>query len=108
MLIMVLALGAIPAWAAEPTVAEQVAKLKPGRKIKVELNSGEILRGRMGAATIDQFTLEPRSTAQGTARTIRFTEVRSARRDGLSTGEKWAVAGLVWIALSVAGYSINH
>jgi len=108
MLIAVLAHGAIPALAAELTVAEQVAKLKPGRKIKVELNSGETLKGRMGSATVDQFTLEPRSTAHGTARPIRFSEVRSVRRDGMTTGEKWAAFGLVWIAVSIAGYLINH
>ena len=108
MLITVLALGANPGLAAEPTVVEQVAKLKRGRKIKVELNSGETLKGRMGSATVDQFTLEPGSTAHGTARPIRFSEVRSVRRDGMTTGEKWAVFGLVWIAISIAGYSINH
>jgi hypothetical protein len=108
MLITLLTIGAIPALAAELTVAEQVAKLKPGRKIKVELNGGETLKGRMGSATGDQFTLEPRSTALGTARTIRFSEARSVTRDGMTKGEKWTIFGLVWIAVSIAGYSINH
>lgn len=108
MLITVLTIGATPALAAEVTVAEQVAKLKLGRKIKVELNSGETLKGRMGSATVAQFTLEPRSAAHGTARTIRFNEARSVRRDGMTNGEKWIIVGLVWIAVSVAGYSINH
>src|ERR1035441_8537132 len=76
-LITLLVSGAIPAPAAEPTVAEQVAKLKVGRKIKVELNGGETLKGRMGSATADQFALEPRNTAQGTARVVRFNEAQT-------------------------------
>ena len=107
-LIAVLAMGATPAPAAELTVEKQVAKLKHGRKIKVELNSGERLKGRMGAVSADQFTLEPGSTAQGTARTIRFGEARSVSPDGMTTGEKWAIFGGVWIAAGIAGYSINH
>ena len=108
MLITVLALRPIPGFAAELTVAEQVAKLRRGTKIKVELSSGETLKGRMGPATVDQFTLEPRGTALGSARTIRFREARSVRKDGMTGREKWIVFGLVWVAFSVAGYSINH
>jgi len=98
-------MGANPALAAGPTVAEQVAKLKLGRKIKVELNSGEILKGWMGSATADQFALEPRSkaSAQGAARVIRFNEARSVKTDGLTTGQKWAIFGVVWLAIGIAG-----
>ncbi len=106
MAIAVLTLGVQPASAAEPTVAEQVARLKPGQKIRVELTSGETLKGRMGSATADQFALEPRSP--GVNRTIRFVAARSVKRDGMSTGEKWAIFGVAWIALSIVGYSINH
>ncbi len=106
MAIAVLTLGVQPASAAEPTVAEQVARLKPGQKIRVELTSGETLKGRMGSATADQFALEPRSP--GVNRTIRFVDARSVKRDGMSTGEKWAIFGVAWIALSIVGYSINH
>jgi hypothetical protein len=107
-LITILAIGAISASAAELTVAEQVGKLKVGRKIKVELNSGETLQGRMGSATADQFALESRSKAQGTARVVRFNEARSVKPDGLTAGQKWAIFGVVWIAVSIVGYSINH
>jgi hypothetical protein len=100
-LITLLVSGAIPAPAAEPTVAEQVAKLKVGRKIKVELNGGETLKGRMGSATADQFALEPRNTAQGTARVVRFNEARSVKPDGLTAGEKWAIFGAIWVAVGI-------
>ena len=106
MALAVLALGVHPASAAEPTVAAQVARLKPGQKIRVELTSGETLKGRMGSATADQFALEPRSP--GASRTIRFVDARSVKRDGMSTGEKWAIFGVVWIAVGIVGYSINH
>jgi hypothetical protein len=100
-LIALLLIGAIPASAAELTVAEQVARLKVGRKIKVELTSGERLKGRLGSATADQFTLEPGSAAKGTARAVRFNEARSVEPDGLTTGEKWAIFGVVWVAVGI-------
>ena len=102
-LIALLMIGSIPASAADLTAAEQVAKLKAGRKIKVELTSGETLNGRMGSSTSDQFTLEPRSTAKGTARTVRFSEARSVKPDGMSKGEKWAIFGVIWIAVGIVG-----
>ena len=101
-LIALLVIGAIPLSAAEPTVAEQVAKLKVGRKIKVELTSGETLKGRMGPATADQFALEPRSAAQGTARVVQFSEARAVKPDGLTKGEKWAIFGVIWVAVGIA------
>ena len=61
-----------------------------GRKITVELNTGETLKGRMGPVSADQFNLEPRRQGQGTTRSVRFDEVRSVR-SGLSGGQKWAV-----------------
>ena len=102
-LIALLLIGAIPGSARERTVAEEVAKLKAGRKIKVELNSGETLKGRMGSTTTDQFTLEPRNAKKGTARVVRFDEARSAKPDGLTTGEKWAIFGAIWIAVAIIG-----
>jgi len=93
--------GALPASAARLTVAEQVAKLKVGQKIKVELRTGETLKGRMGSTNGDQFTLEPQSTARGTARVVRFAEAREVKPDGLTTGEKWAIFGVVWVAVAI-------
>lgn len=101
--IALLVIGVMPALAAERTVAEQIAKLKLGRKIKVELNSGETLKGRMGSAAADQFALEPRSTAQGTARVVRFNEARSVKPDGLTAGQKWAIFGVIWVAVAIVG-----
>lgn len=99
-LITLLLLGAGPAPAAERTVAEQVTKLKVGRKIKVELTSGETVKGRMGSTTPDQLTLEPGSS-QGTARVVRFTEARSVKADGLTKGAKWAIFGVIWVAVGI-------
>ena len=107
-LIALLVIRVFPASAAELTVAEEVAKLKVGRKIKVELTSGETLKGRMGSVTADQFVLEPRSTAQATARVVRSNEARSVKSDGLTARQKWAIVGVVWIAVGIVGYSINH
>jgi hypothetical protein len=101
LILTALILGAIPTPAADLTVPQQVAHLKPGRKIKVELTTGETMKGRMGSVTEAQFILEPRNKATGTARTIPFAEARSVKTDGLTTGQKWAVAGAVWIAVAI-------
>ena len=100
-LIALLVGGAIPAPARDLTVAEQVSKFKVGRRIKVELTSGEMLKGRMGLATADQFVLEPRDAAKGTARVVRFNEARSVRRDGLTAGEKWAIFAGIWVVVGI-------
>jgi hypothetical protein len=99
-LITLLAGGVISA-APQLTVAEQVASLKAGQKIKVELISGEILKGRMDSATSDQLTMQPSGKPPGSARVIRFDEVQSARRDGLSAGRKWAIFGVIWVAVGI-------
>jgi hypothetical protein len=67
----------------------------------VKLNSGETLKGRMGSTTDGQFALEPRNTKQGTARIVRFQEARSVKPDGLTAGQKWAIFGVVWVAVGV-------
>lgn len=104
-LIAVLAIAAIPASAADRTVAEELARMKFGRKIKMELNTGEILKGRMGAATAEQFNLEPNKPGQATTRAIRFDEVRSVSA-GLSGKQKWALGVGIgvggWLALMAA------
>ena len=99
--IALLILGATAAPAADLTVAQQVAKLKVGRKIRVELSSGETLKGRMGPAAADQFTLEPRNTSQGASRVVPFSQARSVKPDGLTAGEKWAIFGIIWVAVGI-------
>ena len=98
-LIAALTIAAVPASAAERTVAEQVARMTLGRKITVELNTGETLKGRMGPVSADQFNLEPRRQGQGTTRSVRFDEVRSVR-SGLSGGQKWALG----VGIGVGGF----
>ena len=100
-LIALLVHGTIPAAAAELTVAEQVAKLNVGRKIKVKLNGGETLKGRMGSSTAGQFTLEPRNVSRGTVRVVRFNEALSVKPDGLTSGQKWAIFGVIWVAVAI-------
>ena len=102
-LIILMTLGAIPATPAELTVAEQVAKVKVGRKIKVKLNTGETIQGQMGAASADQFMLETPATTQGNARIVRFADVQSVKPDGLTRGEKWAIFGVVWVVVGIVG-----
>jgi hypothetical protein len=99
-LITLLSIGTLTA---SDTVAQQVSKTKVGRKVKVKLISGEILKGRMGPSTSEQFTLESRSTAPGTTRTVQFVEAQSVKPDGLTTGAKWTIAGVVWVALAIIG-----
>jgi hypothetical protein len=102
--IILLVMGTAPSSAADLTVAEQVAKLKDGRKIKVKLNSGEILKGRMGSVTTDRFSLEPPSKSHGTARAISFDEAQSVKSDGLKTWQKSVITvGVIWVALAIAG-----
>ena len=102
MLIAVLAIAAVPASGADRTVTEQVARMKLGRKIKVELNTGEILKGRMGSATAEQFNLEPRRPGQRPVRVIRLDEARSVRPTSLTTKQTWGVVIVVWVALAAA------
>jgi len=80
-----------------------VAHLKPGQNIKVELSSGELLKGRLDSATTDQFTMEERGAAPGTARVIQFDQARSVKRDGLTRGAKWAIFGLAWVVVGIVG-----
>jgi hypothetical protein len=101
LLIPMLVMGALPAVAAEPTVSEQLAKLKVGRKIRIVLNSGETLKGLRGSIGADQFDLEPRGGAPQTARVVRFNEVRSVKTDGLTTGQKWATFAVAWVAVAI-------
>jgi DNA transposition AAA+ family ATPase len=94
--------GPIPAQAKDLTVAEQVATLSTGQKVKVEMNSGETLKGRMGLAAANQFTLQLRNAAQGTSRMIRFDEARSVKPDGLSGLAKSAIIfGSIWVAIGI-------
>ena len=101
-LITVLIFGGVPAAAADLTVAQQVATLKLGRKIKVELNNSETVKGRMGSATADQFILEPDNAAHGAARTIQFVDARSVKSDGMTTSGKW----IMWVIIVFAGLGI--
>lgn len=93
----------ISASAADLTVAEQAAKLKASRKIKVELISGEVLKGRMGLVTADRFTLESGGAVPMVVRVVRYDEARSVKPDGLTRGEKWAIFGIVWVVAGVVG-----
>jgi hypothetical protein len=103
-LIVLTLTGAIPASAAERTVSEQVAKLKIGRKIKVKLTGGDTLKGRMGTATAEQFSLQPRDAGKGAARVFQFTEVQSVTPDGMSTARKWIIGVAIgWISLAIIG-----
>jgi hypothetical protein len=102
-LIALTLLKPVPSSAAEKTVAEQVAKLTLGRKIKVTLNSGETLKGRMGSVTADRFSLEPRNAAQGAPRVVPFTEAQSVKPDGTRTSTKWIIGVAIWGAIAIAG-----
>jgi hypothetical protein len=99
-LITLLTCGVIPA-SPRPTVADQVASLKAGQKIKAELIGGEILKGRMDSATGGQFSMELSGKPSGSSRVVRFDEVRSARCDGPSAGKKWAIFGVIWVAVGI-------
>jgi hypothetical protein len=102
-LIAALITGAVPAAAAGPAVAEQIAKLKAGRRVTVALKSGETLKGRLGAVAADQFTLEPANPAYGVARMVRFDEARSVKPDGLTMGAKVAIVVAIVFAIGIIG-----
>jgi hypothetical protein len=86
--------------AAERTVAEQVGKLKHGQKIKVNLNSGDLLKGRMGSVGADTFTFEP--AGKGAVREVAFKNVQTVKPDGLNVGQKLLiVVGVAFVVLVV-------
>jgi hypothetical protein len=69
-----------PSVSAKSTIAEQVARIKSERKIKVKLKTDEIVKGRIGNVAADQFSVK---TDRG-ERQIRFVEVESVKPDGLT------------------------
>jgi small nuclear ribonucleoprotein (snRNP)-like protein len=99
-LIALLSIGAFPAAASEPTIAEQVARLKVDRKVRVKLKTGEILKGRMASVAPDQFTVN--LTDHASAQIVRFDDAQSVKPDGLSAKYKWIIVGaVVWVAIGI-------
>ena len=82
-------------------MAEQVARVKSGRKVDVKLSSGETLKGRMGLIAADRFTLEPSDSTKGSARVIRFSEAKTVKAAGLTNGRKWVIFGVAWVVVGV-------
>jgi len=62
-----------------PDAKVQAGKIKPGRKIAVELRSGEQVRGRMGQISDSGFNVEPLKAGAGMTRTIAFDQVESLK-----------------------------
>lgn len=56
---LLVSLFAIPADARPGSIREQTGKIKTGTKIEVALNSGEVLKGRMGVIMATGFVVEP-------------------------------------------------
>jgi hypothetical protein len=105
MLIALLTVGAVSA--ADPTVAERVAKTRFASKVKVELNSGELLKGRMGRARANEFTLVEKGQTAATGRVILFSDIKSIKHDGLTRGQKWIIVGVVWVVVGIVGGAIT-
>jgi hypothetical protein len=101
MLITLLTIGVVPAFAADVPISEQAARVKSGRKVDVKLSSEETLKGRMGLIAADQFTLEPSDSTKGSARVIRLSEAKTVKAEGLTKGRKWIIFGVAWVVVGV-------
>ena len=70
------------------TVQERIMEIPPGTMIEVRLMNKQKLRGRLGEVTNEGFSLQ---TAQGNkveTQKIAFTEVKSLKNVGETTGRK--------------------
>jgi len=79
----------------KPTLQERILEVSPGTMIEVRLMNKHKLRGRLGEVTSEGFALQ---TAQGTkieTQKIAFTDVKSFKVKGGTTGQK-AGHGLVY------------
>lgn len=74
---------------------------KPGQRVELKLQTGEVVRGRISLIEPTSVTLlpEPHGIA---ARHIDFTDVRFAKTKWTRT-QKWTLAGGIYGALLVLG-----
>ncbi|MDQ6676277.1 MAG: hypothetical protein M3Z09_03170 [Acidobacteriota bacterium] len=99
--LLVIALATANHLEAAPPVRESLAKWSHGKRIEIVLNNGERLVGRLGAVQFDSFGLDP-DKKLGTARILRFDEVRSVSTK-MTKAEKWGIAAAVYAALVIIG-----
>jgi len=67
----------IPAEARPRSISEQFGRIKPGARIEVTLNGGEVLKGHMGTISSTGFVLDPAKAGKGQSRPLEFQEVKS-------------------------------
>ncbi len=60
-------------------------------KIKVTLTTEESFKGNVEQLQSDRFTFQPEKTPQ--SREVPYSSLEDAKRLGMSTGKKWAIAG---------------
>ena len=102
-LLIAVILLVIPAIAADD-VRDSVLKWHPGKRVQVTLKNDDRMIGRLGDLQTDGFVLRAEDKAQ-TPRTLRFDEVRSIHSK-MTTGKKWAIAGLIYLGATVAGAAL--
>ena len=83
-------------------IRQDVSRLysSTNNKVSVKLRSGTKMKGRIRQVGSDAFTLR---TAPNSDTEVRYADVASISRTGLSNGQKWAIVGGTVAAAVVAG-----
>jgi hypothetical protein len=89
---------------ADPSIADQVQKMKSGQRMQVELNGGEKLIGNRGAVSADHFTLDPDNHKQA-ARELNYTDVRTVKTKWTRT-TKWLIALGIYGLVTLLGSQV--
>ena len=75
------------------TPAEQVEKIKPGKKMEVRLTNGQRLRGRLVRVTAQGLDLRIVEAGRESVQNVAFKDVESVKKRGWSW---WAKIGVGW------------
>ena len=103
--LLILAVFSINPVRAASVDAETVRSIKPGQRIEVVLQNGDRLIGKLGAISQDYFVLGPDRPRQP-SRELRYSEVQQIRTK-MTRANKWAIAGAVYVGLTIIGFIVG-
>jgi len=90
----------------QPTIQEQLVRLRPGTIVEVKTKSKEKFIGRLGALTADSFEVQIAKNKNIKNQTIGFDEVKSVKvqseHSGMSPGGKFALGMLAGVGVLIA------
>jgi hypothetical protein len=87
------------------SVATTLFAMPRGRRVDVVMAGGGKFTGRVGEVRPFDFTLDPDGPGKP-ARAIAYRDVRQVR-ERLTTGNKWMLAGVVYLVLAGIGIALG-